>query len=120
VESSWTVTTLSPSLCWLQSYRSSRHSVQDVVVAFVRRALTYPYLRRWDLARRVLRDVVLILQGGKRHILRCLLKVRGGPGHNGRNGSWSLQLQRSVIGAIIIRVFECHLPNFFAIITLDL
>lgn len=49
-----------------------------MVVAFLRRCLTYPYLRRWDLARRVLRDGALIL-GQKRHMLRCLLRVSKQP-----------------------------------------
>jgi protein SHQ1 len=79
VESCWTITTLSPSLSWLESYVVSPEeppvTPRAVLVTFVRRCLTYPYLRRWDLAMRVVGDVGTILSKGRRAVLRCLLKV---------------------------------------------
>jgi len=49
--------------------------VLDVFKFCVRRALIYPYIRRFDLAEKVVTDVMTILRGGKRAIIRCLLHV---------------------------------------------
>ena len=50
--------------------------MRAVAVACVRRALVFPYLRRWDLACLCLGDTATVLMAGKRAALRCLLAVR--------------------------------------------
>ncbi len=47
-----------------------------VALGGIRRSLIFPYLRVWELAALVTRDVRDILSAGKRCILRCLLQVR--------------------------------------------
>ena len=50
-----------------------------VARAAARRALTFPYMRRWDVAKRALNDVCTIMtRGGRRGALRCMLQVRRG------------------------------------------
>ena len=43
---------------------------------FLRRALVYPYLRRWDLGILALSDAAGLLLSGRRAVLRALLAVR--------------------------------------------
>ena len=45
-------------------------------VACLRRALVFPYLRRWDLGAACLSDAVTLLMCGRRAALRALLHVR--------------------------------------------
>lgn len=75
VESSWSVMILSPSLAWLESYNPPYDTVADVVQWSIRRSLIYPYLRSYTLARKVVEDVCLIVKGGRRTIIRCLLQL---------------------------------------------
>ena len=56
-ESAWTISILSPTLSWL----IPSSSLRNTLIAFIRRVLIYPYLRRYDLARLC--------------ILKCLLDV---------------------------------------------
>lgn len=70
-ESAWTISILSPTLSWL----IPSHSLQSVLVSFIRRVLIYPYLRRYDLARLCIKDCALIFKLGKRRLLKCLLDV---------------------------------------------
>lgn len=77
VESSWTIVNLSPTLSWLEVYTPPYDSVLDVMRGCVRRGLIYPYLRNWDFVAEVLvGDVVGILGGGRRMVIRCLLAIR--------------------------------------------
>ena len=86
VESAWTMTTLSPSLSYLETYRGGyrgreggREGVWKVVRTFKRRVVTYPYLRVWALAEKCVEDVGGMLEGGRegrRVMLRCLLRMR--------------------------------------------
>jgi protein SHQ1 len=81
VESSWTVMKLSPTLSWLDTTTATHDTdAQDVLLTsgamYMRRVLTYPYLRRWDVGALCLQDVVTIALCGKRHVLRALLAVR--------------------------------------------
>jgi hypothetical protein len=61
-----------PALC----VAAAAGGMLSVAVACLRRALAYPYLRRWDLGTTCLTDVVSILMCGRRAALRCLLHVR--------------------------------------------
>jgi protein SHQ1 len=95
VESSWTVSTLSCSLSWLDvptivlEYPSNQGQekdddscmlqqqlVLDVVCASLRRTLIYPYLRNYDLGVHCWKQVRRILWNGRRCILRSLLQLR--------------------------------------------
>eukprot|EP01138_Halocafeteria_seosinensis_P006449 gb/GECG01006592.1/.p1 GENE.gb/GECG01006592.1/~~gb/GECG01006592.1/.p1 ORF type:complete len:665 (+),score=92.63 gb/GECG01006592.1/:1-1995(+) len=71
-ESGWTLCKLSPLLSWLDTLPSPSESLK----ACVRRALIFPYIRRFDLATLVATDVVTVFKLGKRAILRCLLAVK--------------------------------------------
>ena len=50
--------------------------LRDASAGFLRRALIYPYLRRWDLGLTCLSDAASIFSLGRRGILRTLLGVR--------------------------------------------
>lgn len=70
-ESAWTISILSPTLSWL----IPSSSLRNTLIAFIRRVLIYPYLRRYDLARLCIKDCIVILKLGTRRILKCLLDV---------------------------------------------
>lgn len=72
VESEWTICKLSPALSWLQEFSDAPSAVR----ACIRRCVTYPYMRCWRLARLAAADSAVILRGGRRRALRCLLHVR--------------------------------------------
>eukprot|EP01104_Vermistella_antarctica_P018498 TRINITY_DN6880_c0_g1_i1.p1 TRINITY_DN6880_c0_g1~~TRINITY_DN6880_c0_g1_i1.p1 ORF type:complete len:549 (-),score=168.19 TRINITY_DN6880_c0_g1_i1:253-1899(-) len=71
-ESSWTICKLSPTLSWFDSFQT----LKEMMIACVRRALIFPLFRRWDLVQKVLDDVREIFRGGKRRVLRCLLRAK--------------------------------------------
>jgi protein SHQ1 len=71
IESTWTISILSPTLAWLDSSAD----VSTVIRAGVRRMLTYPLLRQYELAMHVINETVELLRRGKRVVLHCLLDV---------------------------------------------
>ncbi|KAK8796896.1 hypothetical protein WA588_001022 [Blastocystis sp. NMH] len=71
-ESAWTISILSPTLSWL----IPSSSLRNTLIAFIRRVLIYPYLRRYDLARLCIKDCIVILKLGTRRILKCLLDIK--------------------------------------------
>ncbi|ETO81505.1 hypothetical protein F444_04184 [Phytophthora nicotianae P1976] len=71
VESTWTVSIVSPTLSWLDSNTDLR----AVVRSTVRRMITFPFLRQYDLAMRCMREASEILKRGKRVVLRALLTL---------------------------------------------
>ena len=75
-ESSWTISILSPTLSWLESYSSIKNDPVQVLGWCINRALTYPYLRSYDFCTKIiLSDIGHIFQGGRRCILKCLLQI---------------------------------------------
>lgn len=75
-ESSWTIVMLSPTLSWLESYNPPYDTIDQVVRWSIRRALIYPYCRNFDMLSNLLvNDVISILCGGRRVVLRCLLQI---------------------------------------------
>ena len=70
-ESAYSMRVLSSTLSWLDVFAT----VDDVVVAFARRALCFPYLRRWDLALQAMRDAEALLRAGVRPVVRAALRV---------------------------------------------
>ena len=71
-ESNWTISILSPVLSWLDPPDTPR----DAIIASVRRALCYPYIRCWDFCLLLLDDVERMLRLGQRCVLRALLATR--------------------------------------------
>ena len=75
VESAWTVSILSVSLSWLESFDRGDYSSDLVVVQSIRRSLIYPYLRNLEYAVHVWKQVAQIV-GSRRCVIRCLLQLR--------------------------------------------
>ncbi|KAG7381280.1 Hsp90 cochaperone shq1 [Phytophthora pseudosyringae] len=71
VESTWTVSIVSPTLSWLDSTADLR----AVVRSTVRRIITFPFLRQYDLAMRCVHEASEILKRGKRVVLQALLTI---------------------------------------------
>ncbi len=75
VESSWTVMILSPTLSWLECYNPPYDTIADVICWCIRRSLIYPYLRSYELAKRIAEDVCEIMKRGRRTVIRSLLQL---------------------------------------------
>ncbi|KAI9914875.1 hypothetical protein PsorP6_008013 [Peronosclerospora sorghi] len=71
VESTWTVSIVSSTLSWLDS----TSDLQAVVRSSIRRMITFPFLRQYDLAQRSVREAIEILKRGKRVVLLALLTL---------------------------------------------
>jgi len=72
VESGWTVAKLSPTLQTHLKWPTTSpggdggdDDVRRVVIGFIRRALTFPLYRNWELALQVVRDVDQVLTAGE-------------------------------------------------------
>jgi protein SHQ1 len=75
VESSWTISTLSISLSWLENFNPPYDTIVDVLRWNIRRSLIYPYVRNHMLSMMIVNDVCQIILAGRRTILRSLLHV---------------------------------------------
>lgn len=71
IESTWTISILSPTLSWLDTTKDLRAIVRSAV----RRMLSFPFLRQYELAIHVIRETVELLKRGKRVVLRALLEL---------------------------------------------
>lgn len=71
VESPWTISRISSTFSWFESF----NSIHDVVISCVRRSLSYPLYRHWSLVMAVLEDVKRIFTLGRRQVLKCLLEI---------------------------------------------
>ncbi|XP_054262812.1 protein SHQ1 homolog [Macrosteles quadrilineatus] len=71
VESAWTINKLSATLSWFANFSS----LHGVTVSCIRRSLTFPLYRNWDLAKLVLKDTISIFKLGRRRVLKCLVEV---------------------------------------------
>ena len=72
VESSWTISTLSPLLSWLDE---CNNNIEQMLISCMRRSLIYPYLRSYELSKMIVKDVIAIFQLGKHTVLQTLLKI---------------------------------------------
>jgi hypothetical protein len=93
VETPWTLAALSPLLSWCDDAllpaggdeaapdEPLEALVPAALAAGVRRALTYPYLRRWDVAALCAGDAATLLLAGRRAVLRALLAMRRACAH---------------------------------------
>lgn len=71
IESTWAVSIVSPTLAWLDT----TSDLKAVVRTAVRRILSFPFLRQYELAMHVLRETVALLKRGKRVVLKALLEL---------------------------------------------
>lgn len=79
VESAWTVGKLTPQIADLDSQLvvdNNADFFEAVVITGIRRALSYPYHRNYDMAMRAWQDVNATLSGGKRLLIRVLLAAK--------------------------------------------
>jgi protein SHQ1 len=72
VESGWTICKLSPTLVNMEVHET----LMECCISSIRRVLTFPLYRNYDLALKCLKDVVVILKLGKRACLKALLEIK--------------------------------------------
>ncbi|GAC98227.1 hypothetical protein PHSY_005816 [Pseudozyma hubeiensis SY62] len=80
VESGWTIAKLSRSLsAFLPAHLPDNASLESVVsstlIGCVRRALTVPLYRHWELAMVCIHDTIRRLDAGASHVLDCLVDI---------------------------------------------
>lgn len=68
-ESGWTRSILCPLFCYFEQFDNYR----DVLVAFLRRVITYPLYRNFELGRQCIRDAIEVLKGGRNWLINQLL-----------------------------------------------
>lgn len=68
-ESGWTRSILCPLFCYFEQFDNYR----DVLVAFLRRVITYPLYRNFELGRQCVRDAIDVLKGGRNWLINQLL-----------------------------------------------
>lgn len=68
-ESGWTRSILCPLYCYYEQFDNYR----DVLVAFLRRVITYPLYRNFELGRTCVRDAIEVLKGGRNWLINQLL-----------------------------------------------
>lgn len=71
-ESNWTISKLSATLSWLETF----DKMTEVVISCYRRSLIFPLYRHHDLSVTIMNDVVQILRSGRKGCLKCLLDIR--------------------------------------------
>ena len=71
-ESHWNISKLSSTLSWLETFSS----MNEVVVACLRRSQIYPLVRHYDLSVQCLKDVEDILRLGRKLVVKSLLIIR--------------------------------------------
>ncbi|KAJ3077092.1 Hsp90 cochaperone shq1 [Podochytrium sp. JEL0797] len=72
VESAWTMAKVSPTLSCFETFTS----LNEVLVACMRRALAYPLYRNMQLITKVIQDVSILFKLGKRALLKVVLSMR--------------------------------------------
>jgi protein SHQ1 len=80
-ESAWTIGKLTPQICFLDSQIlvpsvSDDNILRATVITSIRRALSYPLHRNFNLISKVWEDVYYNLRGGKRLVLKSLLDIK--------------------------------------------
>jgi len=79
IESAWTVGKLTPQIVFLDSQivvDNQDNLIRAALITSIRRALSYPYHRNFNLCIKALDDVYYNLRGGKRIVLKSLLAVK--------------------------------------------
>ncbi|KAG8998689.1 hypothetical protein FRB94_004655 [Tulasnella sp. JGI-2019a] len=82
-ESAWTICSLTPAFSALDTSTSTLSSqlrspvpLTTTLIASYRRALAFPLYRNWNLCEKCKQDVVDILSGGRRVVIRALLRLK--------------------------------------------
>lgn len=70
-ESGWTISKISGSLCWFDSFLSPK---QALVCAF-RRSLIYPLYREFNLCQQILKDLQSLTELGEQYMIKCLIDI---------------------------------------------
>jgi protein SHQ1 len=72
VESAWTISKLSSSLSWLEEFPK----IENCLFSFLRRVLTFPLYRHFDLGMECIKDVSKALKLGKIFLLKCFIDMK--------------------------------------------
>ena len=72
VESAWTMCKLSGTLSCFEQFKH----LKDTLTCCLRRCLTYPLYRNFELCNKVLKDVTILFKLGKRALLKALLEMQ--------------------------------------------
>jgi protein SHQ1 len=72
VESHWNICKLSGTLSAFDTF----YSLEDVIKCFLRRSVSFPLYRSYDLFLKVLEDAVILFKLGKRYLLQTLLRIK--------------------------------------------
>lgn len=80
IESAWTIGRLTPQIAYLDSQilvpTGNESILRAAVITGIRRALSYPLHRNYNLTVKVWEDVYYNLRGGKRLVLKALLDLK--------------------------------------------
>lgn len=79
IESAWTIGKIVPQFSFLDSkivIENNYNVLRAAIITCIRRALTYPYHRNFDMITKVWDDVYYNLRGGKRLVLKALLDLK--------------------------------------------
>lgn len=71
VESGWTISKISSTLSWFEVYTS----LDQVLIACVRRSLCYPLYRNLKLSMKIIQDTIQILKKGRTFVVKCFLDI---------------------------------------------
>lgn len=80
-ETAWTIGKLAPQICFLDqqliSEEEAKHFsiIKAAIFTGIRRSLSYPLHRNYELSTKAWNFVYYILRGGKRLVARCLLDI---------------------------------------------
>ncbi|KAI8808749.1 SHQ1 protein-domain-containing protein [Cladochytrium replicatum] len=72
VESPWTIAKLSATLSCFETFSSIKESLQSCV----RRSLSYPLYRNFELSLKIVDDVIVYFKLGRRFLLRAFLEIK--------------------------------------------
>lgn len=79
-ESAWSIAKLTPQISSLDQQiilpDSSTNVIKAVIITSIRRSLSYPLHRSYDLSLKAWDDAVKMLQSGKRAVIKALLAIR--------------------------------------------
>ncbi|QLL31466.1 hypothetical protein HG536_0B03290 [Torulaspora globosa] len=80
-ESAWSIGKLTPQICFLDQQLLLKDATEGVslikaaIITGIRRSLSYPLHRNYDLSTKAWTFVYYVLRGGKRLVTRCLLDI---------------------------------------------
>nr|CAG8502450.1 7954_t:CDS:10 [Entrophospora candida] len=72
VESVWTIGKISPTISCLEVF----NNIEELILSLFHRTLAYPLYRNFELSKKCLEDVYVLLELGRRAILKVLLELK--------------------------------------------